>query len=314
MSEHLHRNPERIEVVGERLPALREMMDKLSEMPDIRVATESQPFRPGKERADISEREMVEDLLDFCGQVKNIPRDQLDERDQALVDSVDTFVDSVRLMTHEAYHQAINGLANRQAAWLEGNGARRIRFVVQRNKTASSQGQVAQDMAAAITAAHPELAERVDVCLTERLADGLTPDTKVVLADDWAVSGNLIAQDIAHVHQVSELQGVEPRTEVNLLLARDDQIEQGIKSINDLSDTFSDHTLPDVAAYYTAPAVRSVYGYEAVPTGSHSAVDYGFSETLSSMYRLLERYGNNPEPRLPYAATIIPKYSYKYAE
>ena len=312
MSEHLHHNPERIEVVGERLPTMREMMEDLSDTPDIRVSTEAEPFRPGRERADISEREMVEDLLDFCAQVRDLPRDRMDERDRELVESVDAFVDSIRLMTHEAYHRAVDGLAERQASWLEEDQMRRLRLVVQRNKEASSQGQVSTDMAAAIVAANPDLAGRVDVCLTEHLAEGLTPETKVVLADDWAVSGNLIAQDVAHVYQVCSQKDIAPDLEVDLLLARDDQVEKGITSVAETTERFGAHMQPKVAAYYTAPAVRSVYGYEAVPTGSHSAVDYGFSETLSSMHRVLARYGGRLDTRLPYAATIIPKYSYGY--
>lgn len=305
---------EQIETIGRQLPSLHELADTLSTKPDIRVYTEATHILKGSARKDISEAEMVADLLVFCDRVKQLPVDRMEDAERALVGDVDKFVDSLYLLTHEAYEEAVEGLARRQMEWLAENNTRRIRFLVHRNKTESSQGKVAHDIAKAIAVHDEMLSDRIDVRLTEELADGLTSDTKLVLADDWAVSGNLISNDIANVYKTFDAKGVGAPLEVNFLLAREDQVTDGLRAVQRLEDSFPNHTVPPILAYYTTPSIEGIYKHDkATPTGSHSSVDYGFSQTLERMYVLLDRYEQGgEEPHMPYMAEIIPTYNYNY--
>lgn len=303
-------SPEKIEVIGHGLPALSEAYERLSDEPDIRVRAEAEPFRKGSGTIDISEKQLIDDLLDFCSQVKQVKADNLDERERALVASVDGFVDSIHFLTHEAYEEAAAGLAERHSQWLREKPERTLKIVVHDNKKNSSQQQVAADIHAKMLEADPSLIERVDVGRISE--DDCNADRKVILADDWSVSGNLMAQDVANVYRATANMEGEPAIEVNLMLAREDQVGEGIRAIDRLEESYPGHQQPEIIAYFSTPAVASVYGHEAIPSGSHSSVDYGFAETLGSMYRILERHGRPLSLRLPYAAVIVPTYAYDY--
>lgn len=303
--------PERIEIIGRPLPALADEYEYLSDVTNIRVRTQDEPFRTNRARADVSEKQLIDDLLDFCGRVKEVPVSNLDEKERELVESVDEFVESIHFLTHEDYREAVSGIAGRHAQWLAANPARILKIGVHSNKTKSSQSQIATDLRNAIVGLEADYALRVHVGAISHV--DCTDNTKIVLADDWSVSGNYIAQDIANTYRATSEAPQPPNIEVNLLLAREDQVEEGIRAVDRLKDSYPGYRQPEVVAYFSTPAVKSVYGYQAVPSGSHSSVDYGFSETLSSMYRVLERHERGKgEMRLPYAATIVPKYSHDY--
>lgn len=304
----------RIEVIGENLPSVHEMYDGLSTRPDIRVLTEAKPHGLSGERRNVSEKELIDNLMDFCATVKQLPIDDMDLSEQKIAGNIDEFVESLYFLSHEAYAEAINGIADRHTQWLQADDLRRVRFAVSRNTLQSSQNKVASDICKAIADADPELAGRTEVILMEELADGLSPDTKIVLTDDWSVSGNHISKDIASTYQVFERFDIFADLEVNLLIARRDQIETGIRAIDQLADDNPNFKTPEIVCYFETPKVRSIYGTEAVPTGSHSSTDYGFSETLGSMYRIIERHGGGGVVHMPYAAKIVPEYAYNYDE
>lgn len=303
-------NPERIEVNGRGLPALKEAYGHLSDEQDIRVRAEAAPLRKGASTIDVSEKKLIDDLMYFCNQVKQVKSDSLDEQDRALVDGVDGFVDSIHFLTHEAYNEAATALAERHGKWLREKPERTLKFAVHDNKKNSSQQQVAADIHAKMLQADSTLEGRIDIGRIREHDCSL--DSKIVLADDWSVSGNLIAQDLANVYRATAGIEGEPTVEVNLMLAREDQVAEGIRAIDRLEESYPGHHRPEIIAYFSTPAVASVYGHEAVPSGSHSSVDYGFSETLASMYRILERHGGSTDLRLPYAAAIVPSYAYDY--
>jgi hypothetical protein len=303
---------ERIMTLGGDLPTLTEMYDRLSTTPDIRVVKGSAPHRLRGERLDVSEKELIDDLMAFCDEVSQLPTERMSAQEMDLMVSIPGFLDSMRFLSHEAYAEAVDGLARHHVEWLRADEDRRVRFAVQRNRTQSSQGIVGRDIAAAIARTNPPLEGRVDVRLIEDLSGSLDDNTKIVIADDWSVSGNLMAQDLSHVYQVFERDGTSAQVEVNLLLAREDQVPDGIRALDRVGEDRPEYGEPAVVAYHRTPAVKGIYGQEAVPTGSHSAVDYGFSETLGSMYRLLERYGGRDTRGLPYAAAIVPTYAYDY--
>lgn len=309
--------PEQIEVIGREMPNLEEIYDDLSTEPTIRVFTEAQGLRKGTARRDVSEKEVVDNLLDFCGKFRELSVDGLDERERELHGSVANFIESIHFMTHREYEEAINGLALRHAQWLGDDDTRRLALAVQGNRQHNSQRQVASDIYESIVSADPTVNERVDVSLIGDMANNLTESTKIVIADDWSVSGNLIAQDMAHVCQMLNRTNRKLPVEVNLLVARQDQIDEGVTSLDRVLEFYGQPMpeKPAVVAYFAAPGVESVYGYKAVPSGSHSSVDYGFSETLEVMRQAMDRQARGgAEVYMPYAGAIIPTYAYNYDE
>jgi len=306
--------PEKIHIIGEDVPYLKDMYDTLSNVSNIKVFSEASSISKGKVRREISEKELVDNLLDFCSQIKSLNnRTDLEEEDREVVDKVDQFLDSVTYLSHEMYNMAIQGLARYHADWLVEKSSRAVRFIVHDIANEKSQGQIAKDIVNAIIEAEPELEGRATVLATNDLSlSHLDEDIKLVVADDWSVSGNLIAQDISYIYRHFRPITSEAKIEVNLLVARQDQVASGIHTIDRLKEDYPEFDSPTLMAYYSAPENEEYYGYKAFTSGSHSSVDYGFSNTLEKMYAVLRRYSGNLEVYMPYAAEIIPKYRYNY--
>lgn len=311
--ENQKKIPEKIELVGREMPTLQSIYEQLSTAPDIKVFSKAEYIYDGDERRVISEKEMIDDLLEFGALAQNVLKGQMHDEDREVLEHIDGFIDSIHFLSHEAYDEAIQGIAVHHAEWLEQDDNRRVQFVVQSSRKVRSQWKIASDIASKVSS---DVADRVSVATLEDVSEGQAydGDVKFVLADDWSVSGNLLAEDASRAYRVFDSIGIDAPVEIDLLVARQDQITEGIHSIvRYVNETALDHVNPDILAYFQAPSVKSVYGYEALPSGSHSSVDYGFSETLSRMYKVLERYiPVDQEVHVPYIAKIIPKYGYNY--
>jgi len=310
--EKQKKSPEKIELVGREMPTLQSTYEQLSTTPDIKVFSSAEHIRNGDERRVISEREAIDDLLAFGVLAKSVLEGHMHDEDRYILEHINDFIDSIHFLSHEAYQEAIQGLAVEHSKWLKEDDNRRVRFLVQSSRKVRSQWTIANDIASAISS---EVIDRVDVMTLEELSgEPDDSDCKLVLADDWSVSGNLLAEDVSRAYRVFDSIGVESPIEINLLVARQDQIVEGIHTIEKyVNEIKPNHPNPKIVAYFQVPAVKSIYGYEALPSGSHSSVDYGFSETLSRMYSVVERYlPIGQEVHVPYVAKVIPKYGYNY--
>ena len=307
--------PERVTIIGPEMPRAYDMYDILSDEKDILVYADAQSTSvKGRETILKSERELFDDLLEFCSRCRELPADDEDSHGYAKsIRNTDAFLDSMTYLSKEMYTEAVQGLAARHTEWLAQNSDMRLLFAVPDLRSQRSQNLVARDIANSI---NPDEADRVTVAYVGELTvDMLGDDTKVVLSDDWSVMGSHIANDISQVLHRARTLGIDTRAmevEVNLLLARTDQIDDGIHTIQRLLEDLPDAITrePQTVAYFEAPVVKQSFDEKASPTGSHSSVDYGFSETLSAMLVVASRHG--VATRMPYIAEIIPKYSYDY--
>jgi len=320
MNQHLndaHENqknyPEKIRIIGREMPTLQSMYGELSTNPDIKVFSSAEHIRNGDERRIASEKEVIDDLLAFGVLARGVLEGQMHDEDRYVLEHIDAFIDSIHYLSHEAYQEAIRGFAIEHSKWLNEDENRRVRFLVQSSRKERSQWTISNDIASAI---RNEVGERVDVVTFEELSECETDNSecKFVLADDWSVSGNLLGEDVSRAYRVFDSIGIEQPIEVNLLVARQDQIVEGIHTIDRyVKEIEPNHSSPKIIAYFQAPAVKTIYGYEALPSGSHSSVDYGFSQTLSRMYSVVERHlPISQGVHVPYVAKIIPKYGYNY--
>lgn len=307
--------PEKVTIIGPEMPKPRDIYDTLSDEKDILVYSDAQSTSlKGRETALKSERELIDDLLDFCSRCRELPAD--DDDSHGYVQSIrntDAFLESMTYLSKEMYSEAVRGLATRHSEWLVQNSDKRLLFAVPDIRSQKSQNLVARDIAKSID---PNAADRVRVVyLSEMAADMLKDNPKVVLSDDWSVMGNHIANDIAQVLQRARALGIDMHAiemEVNLLLARTDQVNDGIHTIQRLIEDMPDMISrePQVVAYFEAPVIKRSFDEKASPSGSHCSVDYDFSQTLSRMLKVASQHG--AATRMPYIAEIIPKYSYNY--
>lgn len=309
--------PELVTVIGREMPKARDLYEFLSDKKDILVYSDAtSDIRKGSETAIKSERELFDDLLDFCERCRDLPTDENDSHGYVnAIRNVDTFLDSMTYLSKDMYSEATHGLAARHSAWLSENPDKKLLFAIPDSRKEKSQGLVVKDIATKI---EYDVLDRTDVAyLSEMTADMIDGDTKVVLCDDWSVSGNHIANDLANVLQRAQALNIDPRgleIEINLLLARADQVKDGIHTIPRFREDFPEMISkePKIVAYFKAPVSKLIFDEQASPTGSHSAADYGFSQTLSRMLMVASR--RNAATRMPYIATIIQEYNHKHID
>ena len=296
------------------MPLLEEVYDDLSTIPDIRVYAESKDsIHRGDVQRDVSEKELIDNLMEFLDRVRGVPLEGLNEREREIVKSADTFASSMNFLTHEAYKEAIDGLALHHVEWLREDDSRNLRIVAQRNRQYSSQWAIANDLKNSIMVAASDLNDRVDVKFIGELNESLKDNTKLILPDDWSVSGHLIYRDVSHVYQVFEREGISADVEINLLVARENQVKDGIHTLKYAAeDNDNEHDEPTIVGYFQAAADEGTYAAKPMPTGSHSSVDYGFSATLDRMLNILNMHTPSKDSYMPYVAKIIPRYAHNY--
>lgn len=310
--ERQKETPERITIIGREMPMARDIYDSLSDEKNILVYSDANSIiRKGNKYKRFSEQELFDDLLDFCTRCRDMPAE--DGPDpygyNRAIRNIDTFLDSMTYLSKEMYTEAVKGLAAHHSEWLSQNPQNRLLFVIPDSRKQKSQNMVTSDTARQID---QSVSERVTVASNSDLtATMLDSDTKVILCDDWAVSGNHIANDLGSLFQRLDAQGIgahELTVEVNLLVARSDQVKEGIGAVDRLKEYFPEYMMkePTMVSYFEAPVT---YG-STTPTGSHSAADYGFATTLDSMLTIAQRHG--VADRMPYIGVIIPEYSYDH--
>lgn len=117
-----------------------------------------------------------------------------------------------------------------------------------------------------------QAASRVFDHLDGYAASGLNGPVKVAVLDDWSISGHQIGTSITKAEQLVRMHAVpNAHIEVNLLVARESQIQNGIGTRADQKRTY-----PVKAAYRTRADDWHI-------TGAHSTADYGFASVIGRM-------------------------------
>ncbi|MCA9332609.1 hypothetical protein KDA00_01925 [Candidatus Saccharibacteria bacterium] len=112
-------------------------------------------------------------------------------------------------------------------------------------------------------------------------------DTKVIILDDWSISGGQVRRSFGRIFPDLKEKGLLDRVEVHLLTASQKQIEKGILTSNVKRGGGEIVRLP-VKAYYlahSAPTARKPAG--AIISGTHSAVNYDFEISIHDIVRRL---------------------------
>jgi hypothetical protein len=120
-----------------------------------------------------------------------------------------------------------------------------------------------------------------------------TDKAKLIIVDDWAISGYTIRTNLQHAINAALRAGLPEladKAEVNLLMARGDYLYKGVEMWNP-----GGQVCP-VRGYFSAGAVSEESRGTPI-SGSHSSVDYNFESPLSWMREYLQSkriYGEIP--------------------
>lgn len=246
--------------------------------------------RTMRSRLTFTEREGLQDLDTFLHTALEVGRESADEKLSAMAQQ---FKDRVRFLGHKEFETACDGIAK---AWLEyvAQSPRHVINLYSEPDERKSHSAVY----ARIVERFKELSEGSR--LTERLRED--SDTwqegdysKLIVVDDWLISGITMNNQIAKAAAVAKHAGKEglvQQLEAQVLLMGHGQAEA--KHVIG----WAGGKMPYVLRGYfetTDPILQ----YEVSVSGAHSSVDYGFETVLATMRSKMNKHGRKvPLPLL----------------
>lgn len=142
-----------------------------------------------------------------------------------------------------------------------------------------------------------------------------TENIKVVLPDDWVVSGRQMKDNLALLSSSPAFRRhlMAGRVEINLLAASQSRIHNGL----DIEGLLGANAVPIKSYYMTHYSDVAQYEHESHITGLHSSVNYDFEEILEAMYAqlcvLAEQGAGTDQVYLPALACVERGYRYAIA-
>lgn len=139
----------------------------------------------------------------------------------------------------------------------------------------------------------PEEIEKYEHRITTELEDitAKPDDTRVILLDDWTISGSQIKQAYNLIENSPLTNAFKDSIEVNLLVSSRERIKKGFHHDRDTVNPFDDVKVP-LRAYFVAHEAPATSEYGSHITGFHSSVDFDFENTIGEMVRVLNGGSN----------------------
>lgn len=273
---------------------------------------------PDGRQGQVSQGDVIRDFYDFLADVKIAAEKSGNPKATDIAARVDRFAQETVFVTNEQAAEAIHGFANYHASYLAEDPEKQVLLFVPRNRMEKSQFMVADGILRGVLGTDPELQGRIRI-VTEGtnefaavLQEGNPDKTRIVLPDDWAVTGNYLANDTSTlVREIRKVVGngsaYESSIEANLLLARADQLREGGMSYLEKMEGVFGASPITLKAYWRSPSLSSSIYEGPVPTGPWTRVDYGFEVPLREMATFLANE-RHQSVRMPYMASIVRPY------
>ncbi|MFO0920648.1 MAG: hypothetical protein U0451_03170 [Candidatus Saccharimonadales bacterium] len=146
-----------------------------------------------------------------------------------------------------------------------------------------------------------EFAGRVLLDLDKLTSD--PQDTKVILLDDWSISGNQIRTSLGLVFRKLRQLGLAGSVEAHLIVASPTQIENGILTTS--AEEIGEPLRLPVKSYFLAhKSTAAKKPAKSVISGVHSAVNYDFELPIHEIVRRLREIESEYSPGEP--TTVMP--------
>lgn len=285
------------------LPLAEELRQGVGFTDTLVAETRNSILRRGPQQ-ELTEAEAIQNYFDFLSRVRATAVTDETPRGREMLDLSEKFANGATYLSVEKRHQALAGLVDRHVSFLRENPNARISFYVFHNDREKSQGLLATEALRVMEERAAEVKERV--VISPALVQDEAGQIKNVILDDWSVTGHQLANHIAHALQT--VGGVEADDrfknglEVNLLVAREDQLADNFAVLSNVEENYRIASPLPVVSYFRAPAARQHEG--PMPTGSHSSVDYGFESQIDWMRQyVIDKTGETMS--LPYLASIV---------
>ncbi|MDO4684281.1 MAG: hypothetical protein Q4B06_01070 [Candidatus Saccharibacteria bacterium] len=257
-------------------------------------------------RHDMSEQASLQGLYDFM-ELRAIVKDE------ACANKLQDIHENLTFIGEKEYQEAAKGIAEYWKGLLAENKnlqlcviAGEIAKAPEYQDSATGTAQIKSDEYLLNTILQ-EFSDEERDAYEDRLVlheDDITAtpeDTRVILLDDWTLSGS----QLAHVYVELLLRKPElaHAIEAQLIVASQDRVENGLTLYDPV--TCGEETLPIRAYYQAHNAEHSHLG--AYITGFHSSTDYDFETVLGNAVQDLHQQGYNAVD-MPPATNIVRPY------
>jgi hypothetical protein len=157
----------------------------------------------------------------------------------------------------------------------------------------------------------PEVMDRLKQSLPD--ITSYPKQTKVILVDDWVVSGRQMRRSIDNLVPKLRVQPQYPlsisNVEINVLTAPSEIIKSGLCLDSEWCRSSPKYMRVPTIAYYRAHPTRKEYSENigAHISGSHSTVNFGFSMMLQAMERYVEQTRQTSASSYPKLGQLVTK-------
>lgn len=237
-----------------------------------------------------------------------------------LVDKAEGMLKSLTFIGEAELSEAAKGLGALWKNYLDGDSARQLCVLAQVSGSNHGAGVRKSDTfvrdRVLDTFTDEELKKYSGRLVTEmRHLKSEPHDTKVVMIDDWAISGSELRDGYAtlELHCGRQFKKYKNQVEINLITACKDKVENGLA----IYPFRPEQGAIPVKAYYVAHDAPSASEDKGIHvTGAHSSVDFEFENDIARMVnRAKERAvqnGTDPEViKMPPLTNIVRAYRYE---
>jgi hypothetical protein len=296
--------PERnMQVIGPNLPPLAEQL-RQGESFDATLTVQSRtnPFDQGP-GLEMAESDVIKDYFAFLRWVMAVAQfDHDTESGAKMLAMADRFAYETTYLSVAGRKQALRGLMDEHVTFLRDNPEAQVSLFVPVASQQESVGLLAGEAKQLVRIYAPDVARRVQVSSTLLVAEA---PTKTVFLHDWSANGarlsGAIADALYDAGGPSAPGDIKASLEVNLLILRQDQLEDRFEALFRTEERYCFLQPVPVVAYLRTPVGRRYEG--PMPCAAHSSPELGFEVLLFDMRQYIFRQ-TGKSVRLPYLASV----------
>jgi hypothetical protein len=214
-----------------------------------------------------------------------------DDKEERLAATAESLRDGLTFIGEREYKEAVAGLGQSWKEYLDGDRDRMICVLAEVSSLERYYGQQKSDARVrdqVLATFSDEELEAYSGRIVGDLGDVTTShpdDVKVIIVDDWSISGDQVRDVFAMLNQDRRFRGYVDAgsVEINMLVASSDTLAEGVNM-----RAFDDKSRVPVRAYFQARPIKEPGDrFRAHYGGVYSAPNYGYRHPIEGMAKLI---------------------------
>lgn len=255
---------------------------------------------------EMTEHQGLVELTDF---LRTVASEELEYDSYDISKDAETILHELNFIGQKEYTAAVQGLKDLWVSYLEANPKQQLCILagVSRMQQKRKSDQFLAESILA-TFSEDELARYRGRIVTSMESITEAPvDTKVLLVDDWTISGNQLIEAANAVADDEKFGPYRDSLEVNLIAASSKRLDGGL----DVLGKSGEYTVPVKAYYRTHEQAQqdgSFLAGESPVSGTHSSGDFGFEQVIGKIVQARNAHG--VPTQMPPLCNIVREYRY----